>query len=294
MWKLSLHNSSSGFTIAELLVASFVSLLMLGMVMTTFLTNRRLVRYDIDRTIVQQNLRGAMDIIGMNIRLAGENLPSTFPAIEVIDGGAGPDELILRRNVRDEVVKLCSPVTSGSNDELYFAVPGLVPGCIYSDQMQNYDTWNSYLTDEGGLTKAYIYDPATQTGEFFQFDAVTLGATDMYLTLAGGETWSRDYAVGQTAAYLVEEYHFYLEGGILKMIEDGETDSPRRVTFGLSNFQLTVELQDATVLTEFTSTDDWSEIAAVNVSLAGMGDSAVREGQRSLSASFFPRNVLSN
>ena len=79
----STHSSDSGFSIAEFIVTSTLGLIILGICLSTFSTSRALVRYDMDRTSLNQNLRGALDILGMNVRLAGENLPGFFPAIVV-------------------------------------------------------------------------------------------------------------------------------------------------------------------------------------------------------------------
>jgi len=293
--KRSLPNSDSGFTIIELLVASSLGLLMLGIVMSTFISSRQMARYDIDRTMVQQNLRGTMDIIGMNIRLAGENLSPAFPAVELINGAAGaPDELILRRNLRDEILKLCEDINIGTQDPFYFAIPGTTPGCVFSDQVQNFNTWSNYLSTLGSDAKGYIYDPATDTGEFFPLNEVEMAIDNMYVRAPSAYNWQNSYEVGQTAGYILEEWRFRLVGDILQAIIDQDFNNPRNITFGISDFQVRVTMADGTVLENFDSSENWTEISAIEVILEGEAGSNVNPVERTLRASFFPRNILSN
>ena len=147
-----------GFTLVELLVANLLGVIVVGMTISVVLQNRDLYQHDITRTRLNQNLRSALDVIGINAREAGENLPAGFPAVEVIDGP--PDELILRRNLIDEVLKLCQPITAGSGPgPAYFSAVGSEPGCSYADQTANYDAWRQERLDRGGVVSAYIYDP---------------------------------------------------------------------------------------------------------------------------------------
>lgn len=285
---------ANGFTVLELLVASAIGLTILTIVLSSFMANRRVVKYDLERTALNQNVRSALDIMGINIRLAGENLPSSFPAIEVIDGGANPDELILRRNLFDEVLKLCQSVSAGSSTDFFFAIAGVTSGCIYSDQTQNVSTWQQYLTDEGGLAQAFVYDPANDVGEFFEFDNLLDGTTELSLELAPGESWDNLYPVGQSAGYILEQWHFYMQDDLLMMEINEDTANANRITFGLTDLQITVHMADGSTQTSLTSSDNWTEVNSLEISITG--DAQVLQSQldRTLVSRFFPRNVLSN
>ncbi len=280
-------------TIVELLVASGIASVLLAVAASTFLTQRELVGHDIKRTAVNQNLRSAMDILGMNIRLAGENLSGSFPAIELINGTSdAPDELILRRNLLDEVLKVCTPITTGSTDPLYFATGGTTPGCIYADQTQNLTSWTSHLGTLGGTALGYIYDSSTQLGEFYWFSAVTDTGTQMYVQ--PDDSWTQNYAVGQAASYIIEQWHFRLLGDNIQLIIDGNNANPQNVIFGVSDFQVTITESTGTTKTSFSSSDDWTDIQSVDISLTAADTSSLQDIDRTLNASFFPRNVLSN
>lgn len=287
--------SNSGFTIVEFMVASGLGLVILAISLSMFLTNRRLVRYDVQRTSLSQNLRSALDIMGMNIRLAGENLPPAFPAVEIIDGISGaPDELIIRRNIRDEVLKVCQTVADGSSDYLFFALSDLTPGCIYSDQAQNFSSWSTYRSEEGPEVSAYIYDPSTGTGEFFTYANEVDTGTTMYIELPSGDQWQNDYDPGLTAAYLLEEWHFSLVNDTLQMVIDNDDANPINIVFGLTDFQVQAELAGGTVVDEFAPPNQWPELQSVIISLSGEAATADQTLSRTLTSRFFPRNVLSN
>src|SRR5690606_12792998 len=130
---------NSGFTLVELMVAAGIGLGLLAATAGVVLSNRGLFNIDMVRTRLNQNLRSSLDIIGMNVREAGENLPGSFPAVELINGNDEPDELVLRRNLVDEVLKLCVVIDIGTAAPFIFAIPGTTQGCTYDDQQVNYD-----------------------------------------------------------------------------------------------------------------------------------------------------------
>jgi type IV pilus assembly protein PilW len=297
-WKLFLHSSDrrseSGFNLIELLVASALGLIVTSIGLGTFISSKKLVHNDMRRTTLTQNLRASLDIIGINIRLAGENLPASFPAIQIIDGGAGSDELIITRNLRDEVLKLCTAITSGTSDHLQFALAGTTPGCIRSDQVQNFNVWNSYLTYQGGEALAYLYEPSSSTGEFFWFNAIVDDGTTMHLELPPGEDWGADYPVGNTAAYILEQWHFALDGDELVMTPEEQVTERRRVMFGIDDLQIEVQFEDGTVQNTLDDTEDWTTVKFIQVALSGTTTASGKEMERTISSRFFPRNVLSN
>ncbi len=293
-----LLSCDKGFTILELLVASFVGLIMSMLTLSITLSNRGLFQYDIARTRLNQNLRSSLDIVGINIREAGENLPITFPAVEIINGaGTDPDELILRRNLLDEVLKVCQAITAGTTDDVYFGNSSTVPGCAYADQEQNFNAWQEYRTDNGGTVKAYIYDPVADVGEFFDYYNETDTGTARLIQRSGG--WENDYPVGNSAVYLLEEWHFKLDtsmfdSNMLQVIEDGDDSNPLNITFDIEDFQVTAILSDGTTLNDFPGASNWTELRALEVEISGNDTSKGRLIEKTVSGQYFPRNILSN
>ncbi len=292
----SLLSSNSGFTVAELLVTAFLGLLVMSIALSSSITQRRLLRKDTVRTRINQNLRGSLDLLGTDARVAGENLSSSFPAIEVIAGtGSAPDEIRLRRNLQAEVLPLCTQVNASSTvTQLYFAVPGNTPGCAYSGQTQSFNAWQAFrLDDDDDRVDAFLYDSATKAGEFFQYVGEVDGTTSYALQTAI-HTWSRQYSVGSSAIYLLEEWHYRLVGDELELIINHDTANPLKVSFGVSDFQILVQMQDGSTKSSFTTADSWTQIGTLNVTLQSIESFANRDMQRTFSARFFPRNILSN
>ena len=83
----SLQNFSEpaqrGFTIFELLVALLLSTTIGVLVTQAIVFQSNVYLADIARVRIQQNLRGALDVIAMNVREAGEGLDHLFPAVLV-------------------------------------------------------------------------------------------------------------------------------------------------------------------------------------------------------------------
>ena len=155
-----------------------------------------------------------MDFISINIRQAGENFTGNFPAIELANGASGAsDQLTIRRNLLDEVLKLCSPISAGSTDsQLYFAYPGTEEGCGGSDNTHNFTEWQTYrLANSGLATNAYIFNRSTGNGEFFTYTNEGGSGDSLYIETTASGAWSYDYPVGPTAIYLIEEWKFELQ-----------------------------------------------------------------------------------
>lgn len=65
------HRASSGFTIVELVIALFVSLVIMAAVLTIYIAQMRKYTGNDDIAGIQQNLRGALLVLPLEIRLAG-------------------------------------------------------------------------------------------------------------------------------------------------------------------------------------------------------------------------------
>lgn len=298
-------SSDSGLTIVELLVASFISLLIVGMSIGLTLSTRQLYFYDSTRIELSQNLRGAIDLVGIDIREGGERLNGSFPAVVINDnvGGTGVDELILRRNLLDEVLVVCRNVAAGSSaTEIYLNLTGSTnAACTFGAQASNIAKWTTYrgTHGEGGVLKAYIFDQTTKLGEFFDYNNEVNNGTDVYLQNAG-HTFTNSYTGGAAAVYIIEEQKYGVSDDLLKLVVDDDTANPFNVVFGLTDFEVIARMQDGTTKNAFAITDDWSTIESVQVTLegtlpiTGKAGTLGQELEKSVSARFFPRNILSN
>lgn len=282
-----------GITMLEVLVASTLGLVVLGVAIQTATSNQRLYQSEVVRTRLNQNLRSALDILGINTRQAGENLPSNFPAFEVLSGGSGADQLILRRNLQDAVLNICQALTAGTSVlNVYFAVAGATSSaCIYAGQTAAYKAWRSYRTSNGNVVDAYLYNSSAKVGEFVRYSNEVSTGSDYYLVVQP-RTWANSYPVGASAAYILEEWKFFLQDGYLKMTQNSSTTT-NNIMYGINDMQIRVLKQDGTWATSFTPTDPWSQVAGIEITLSGSDTYRGQTISRSLSARFFPRNVLS-
>lgn len=293
--KRSLHNCAKGFTLVELLVASFISLLVLALTLATVIANKRVFQLDVARTSLNQNIRAVMDILGANVREAGENLGAGFPAVEIINGADGaPDRLILRRNLVDEVLKLCQAISAGtSNTDVYFATSGTEAGCSYSDNQNNYNSWRNFRLAEGGSTQAYAFNFSTRQGEFFPYLSEQDGGSSLYLQTTAG-AWLYDYPVGPAAVYLLEEWAFQMVGDVLQLVINGDGDNPLNIADQLQSFQVEVIMQDGSSRNSFGVTDNWTQIRGIEILIEGITTVAGENITAQQNMRFYPRNILSN
>lgn len=293
--KRSLHSSDRGFSVLELLVASFLGLLVTGLCVMAALFTRQTLGRDMVRTRINQNLRGALSILLNDGRLAGENLGPEFPAIEIIDGGGNvPDELVLRRNLLDEVLPVCTTITGGGNtNKIYFAIAGNTAGCIYASHTQDYNAWKAYREAHDNKVKAFIFDRVNKVGEFFTYIGESDAGDSYYLRRDNG-TWSRTYTVGAAAVYVLEEWRYSLSGDTAQVIDNRNIEQPYNVAFGLTNLQVKALMLDGTTKTSFDVQDEWTSLSRIEVTVTGMETFAKKPVLRSLTGRFFPRNILSN
>jgi Tfp pilus assembly protein PilW len=174
------------------------------------LSARGVFEQDQQRTTINQNLRSGVDLLGIDVRQAGERLPGNAPAIEIINGASNaPDELLVRRNLLDFVLPVCKNVNSTSAaDAVFIAKKGggsVPPGCSPVPDANadgwpdNLGAWRDYRLTHGGSVLAFIYNPVTKEAS----SSRTTMRTSRIFTFTGstpktGITTTR----GATAAYL--------------------------------------------------------------------------------------------
>jgi prepilin-type N-terminal cleavage/methylation domain-containing protein len=288
--------NEAGFTLLELMITLVAGLLVMVIGFSAMHTVRGAFLDDLGRISSNQNTRGALDIIGIATREAGENLDAFFPAI-LLEDDQDNSKLTIRRNLLDEVLKLCTQIDQGSNNtELYFAIPGTEQGCIRSDQLHNFTAWGSYRMNATKDIRGYIYDASSKQGEFFTYTGETDTGDSLFLQ-AAPHVWQHEYSATSTAIYLLEEWVFQMNEDVLQIIQNGKTENPLNVADNFDEFKAEVILQDGTSVTEFTPEDKWTTIQGVRVSIANnpVLTAKNKSSYRSkVSAQFFPRNILSH
>lgn len=294
--------ASAGFTLSELLVAMAVASIVLGAALTLTLATRDSFTADQNRTGVNQNLRSSLDMIGVEIRQAGERLPRDVPALEIRDGIGGSDTLIIRRNLLSEVLPLCKKLTKGVADNQVRVVnTGSTPpqGCDDlpdddgDDYPDNIDVWRDYRAAKGGAVPAYVYNPIARLGEFFTYEGDVTNKN--YLGKSNTDTWSRTYKVSQQCrVYMLEQRSFDLHDGMLRFELNDGSGAATHLSTTIEDFQVRAIMKDGSVLTSLNEAGEWTDLRAIEVILTGQDTLDQETVTRTVSARFFPRNILSN
>lgn len=280
---------TNGFTVVEFVVSSALGLIVMAVILGVIITTRQLYAGDLARTRVNQNLRGAFDIISADVKQAGENLTSTFPALELSSGTT--DTLTIRRGLIEQIPTLCAAIGTVSASRLYIA-RGAAAGCTFGGNLTNYNAWSAYRTANGGSVDAFIYDVSTRLGEFFTYTGETNTGTELYLQ-TNGAAFANAYTVGATAIYLIEEWKYQVVGDLLQVTIDQDTANPLSVIFGVTDFQASVTMANSTVVNTFARGDGWTNIQSIALTLSGTDSALGKTYDRTLSTTIFPRNILS-
>jgi type IV pilus assembly protein PilW len=266
------------------------------------LSARELFEQDRHRTTINQNVRCGMDLLGIDVRQAGERMPGDAPAIQILDGSSGaPDTLTLRRNLMDYVMPVCKNINSGTSADAVFVakkkVSGPVPpGCAPVPDSNadgwpdNLGAWRAYRLSHGGSVLAYIHNPVTGLGEFFIYDDEDLST--FHLHRANLDPWTHSYAITQNPR--VEQRRYVLSGDVLQCILNEDTAHPLSLVNRIKDFQIRALMQDGSVMTDMSATTDWTELHALEVRLVGRSVFLKRTMERALVGRFFPRNILSD
>jgi hypothetical protein len=290
----------------ELLVALTVTVLVSAAVMSLAFSAQAVFETDKHRTTVNQNLRSGIDLVGLDVRQAGERLPGDVPAVEIIDGeNDGPDRLILRRNEFDVVLPVCNLIIkAGSATDALFCSrrdvthkypPGCAPAADSNSDgwPDNLEAWRDYRINNGGVITAYLHNTATDEGEFFRYDAED--NSTMHIHKLNDEAWQYTYELTDSPRmYILEQKEFYVENGVLKSIVNGDTDNPLNLVSHITDFQCRAVFRDGTIQTSMGLSDDWSDLAAVEIWLSAESEWKDRAIDNTLVTRFFPRNVMSS
>lgn len=279
----------------EILVVLSLSSIIGGIIISSVLANQEVYYEDVVRTRIKSNIRSALDIISINIRQAGENLPQNFPAITLsAETSTESDILTLRRNLFSEILTICTDLTTSDTSVFVSNISAGQPECVAANVSSPHNVWDTYRTSEGGSIKAYIYDSLAKQGEFVDISSAGTSSGEFFF---GISTTSRDYPALVSNIYLIEEFIFKrnIDEDIIEVSINDDELSSEAVAFSITGFDIALDMNDGTTIESLNTTSSytWKDIRMILVNLEGEEARKEKTIGASLSGEYFPRNVLS-
>jgi prepilin-type N-terminal cleavage/methylation domain-containing protein len=154
------RTSNKGFTLLELLIGMIITLIIGGLAMQAFINASATFSKDKKSIESDQNLSAVLEIIGNDIRQAGENIsesPANFPVIEFItntdtDSMSGSSKITIRRGLSEQLT-LCADL-----DLVTSTPPTTIPVADTTKDNANCKV-TQLLRSRSTATSASIFDP---------------------------------------------------------------------------------------------------------------------------------------
>lgn len=290
---------TNGITFIEILIALAVAGIVVTLALGLTLSSRRLLQIDQVRTGVNQSLRGALEIIGSDVRLAGEGyliLSSglsevSAPAIEIED-----NILIIRRIPASSppALRLCDNISQNTSSSAQVGRPNSQWGeqCEFQPSQGNpaVNLWRDYA--DGGTIEAYIHQGATGVGECFEA-RIPANSNWLIHRAQGSGSWKNSYGLGAEILPLNEHrYVLDQESKQLQRIGGCDEENPIPISGDINTFEVWAIMADGS-RTDTLSGNDWTDVQAIELSINGNIQSQRTTVERTLTSKFFPRNILS-
>ncbi len=323
---------NKGATLSELLLGTLIASTVISLAAMSFSWLRQMYVKDQQRNDVNQTLRSVFEIVGSDVRQAGEGFAQdpNFPSI-VITENSGNSEISIRRSLLTTSLPVCRQIVSGTSDNvLVVDDTSSIAGCDLIDDDNNgwpdsLQTWKDYRLSNGTTIRAFIYDGAGN-GEFFKYygeetfqadgSAVTPspGAVASGSLNTNNHTWQNTYGNNSASRiYLIEERRYRLQGDTLQLVINDDVTQTSSVVGNLETFNVIAHIQQdllnnsyreytCTVIPPVDSTScsgslvyayAWSQIKFIEIKpKALIYDNYSSSIKAEQSQKVFPRNVL--
>jgi len=303
----------------ELLVSMGIFALVITAAINVVTSSLALYRADQGRLGVNRNARSTFDLMGNDIRQAGERLGNDFPAITLTQDSNTNAVLTLRRGLADSPLPVCSPVGAGGtvlyvnayNPYLQRFQDGStnMPASCPTDP-QDLTSFNAQLA--AGVNTAYIYDVKANTGSWakvtnivsFPYNGSTIQALQLSNLKDGSYDPRRvnvsDVTGRDVRIYLLEERKYTLAGSTLVMGLNGQ--DPNVATPNVQSYTVTPYLEGnppvAATLpfpngTTSNHVTTWRDLAYLDVTLSLSDTHGSKTVRRTVTERYNPRNALS-
>jgi len=230
--------SHKGVTLLELLVASVIAMVCTGAALELYVSQQKGWLAQENISDMQQNGRASIDELVFHIRQAGYNLPGGLEPI--MGANSDPDTITL--------VYLMEPICDASLTSPMPKPSSELKSVPYGVDCFQQDTW------------AYIYDPATDYGEFFfitqvQNPAGHIQHNTMDLSIA--------YPAG-SIIYMIEVVSFYIDNTTdpdhPKLMIERVDGVPHIYADNIEDLQISYTLGHGAVVDQFITANNVREV----------------------------------
>jgi hypothetical protein len=287
--------------------------IVMAMVVPMILGAREVVQSDQARTQVNQNLRGGADLIGADVRVAGERFPPSqtigIPPIEITQGANGaPDQIRLRRNLWDGTLPVCERLNGTTRNITVYKLPAwllIPPGSGFPECGNPLDAnlWPINLNavraladtiGVGGVLMGYVHDPSEPFGEFIEFTVPDNANVTGLIRRTTNSALAGDYRRGdRPRVYVMTERRYRVANGVLELIRDGDVAGALRAVADVVNLQASYVMANGQVVGAIPNGQTWRDVTAVEVTLTTRSDLDGETEENSITSRYFPRNALS-
>jgi prepilin-type N-terminal cleavage/methylation domain-containing protein len=213
----------SGFTVVEVLIAALIAGIALTAAFEVFINHNKSHVIQSGVTELQQNGRAAVDELVTNIRKAGYKLPEGLPALAARN--TNPDTIM--------VAFVHEPICSATvSDNM-------------SQPTSQIECAGNNLSCFSSNTWAYIWDDASDSGEFFYVTNVQAGAGYLEHDLA---PLTRCYGIG-SKVYIIDYYKYFVDNTdtLRPRLMRQSTVTPDVYADHITNLQLQYVMADGSV-----------------------------------------------
>ena len=144
-----------GFSLLEVLIALTLTGIVTSAILRAYVVQHKSYMAQDDATAVQQNARAALDEVARHVRMAGNNLPLGLLPLQV--SNSNPDTITIVYRVND-----CDTYLADT-----MGTPSAVLNCATAVDCFSDGQW------------AYIFEPDSGGGEWFQISSVDVGAQQL-------------------------------------------------------------------------------------------------------------------
>jgi len=179
---MKLAKNTRGYSLIEMLIAAMISFIVVGSALSVYLTQHKHMIVQDQISDMQQNIRAGMQELATKIRMAGYNVPRGLSAVTAHNTNPDTIEIIYD-----------SEALTGVEVDHQMPQPSAEIRCTGDISPLHDGDW------------VFIYDPTTETGEFFEVTHVQVSSSHLQHNTM---PLSRSYGVGSLIIRMNKEKYY--------------------------------------------------------------------------------------